>query len=127
MSKSPKNCQNNQKWRRKRSYLLKDLKNVTYDNIKSHKKSGLQRLSRKHNLRKTTEADGWYWPPAFLGLMKVREWHQNFFFHLFKLFKPFSFVNKNGKCVLLDFLFFTWKNLFFFYTVMSPVFNDARG
>ena len=30
-------------------------KNVTYDDIKSHPKSGLQPLSRKHNFGKTTD------------------------------------------------------------------------
>ena len=47
---------NSKYWRRKSSYLLNDLRNfndifridVTYDNIKSRKKPGLHRLSRRY-------------------------------------------------------------------------------
>ena len=70
--------ENNQCWRKKSSYLLNDLRNfnetfrkyVSYDNIKCHKKAGLQPLSGKHII--SVETTGWPPPPplplAFLGL-----------------------------------------------------------
>ena len=53
---------NSKHWRRKSQYLLNDLRNfqktikkdVTYDNIKSHKKSRLRLLSRKYIFGKTS-------------------------------------------------------------------------
>ena len=43
--------------------------NVTYNNIKSHQKSGLYPLSRKHNFGTATgEGGGKLTPPAFLAL-----------------------------------------------------------
>ena len=56
----------------KSSYLLKDLRNfnkmfrkdVTYDNIKSHKKKELHPLSRRYIYGKTTRV-GQFDPPIF--------------------------------------------------------------
>ena len=42
-------------------------KNVTYDNIRSHQKSGLCPLSRKHNFGKTTRGRGQIASTTFLG------------------------------------------------------------
>ena len=64
MLKNPKNWQKNVKLLKKIFiYLLNDTmnfneifrKNVTYDNIKSHQKSGLHPLSRKYNFGRTIE------------------------------------------------------------------------
>ena len=77
--KKMKSWWNSKYWRRKPSYLLSDMinfteifrKDVTYDNIKSHKKPGLHALSRKCISGKTTgEGGGSSWPPS---LLKVKD------------------------------------------------------
>ena len=65
VSKNQNIDENNYHWRRKSSYLQNDLRNfidvfrkdVNYDNIKSYKKPGLHRLSRRYIWEKTT----WEW------------------------------------------------------------------
>ena len=64
VSKIQKMCENSSYSRRKFSYLLNELRNfieifrkdVTYDNIKSHKKTELHPFSEKHIFEKTNLA-----------------------------------------------------------------------
>ena len=52
-------------------------KNVTYDDIKSHPKSGLQPLSRKHSFGKTTDGI----KLTTTGLLRVKKSSRCCFFH----------------------------------------------
>ena len=46
-------------------------KNLSYDNIKSHQKSGLHALSRKHNFGKITGRECQIDPTTFVGLERT--------------------------------------------------------
>ena len=74
MSKNPKNWQKLLKLKKisissecHDEFQRNAQENVTYDNLKSHKKSGLHPLSRKQNFGKNKLVVS-NWPPAFLGV-----------------------------------------------------------
>ena len=88
-------------------YLLNDLRNfneifrkdVTYDNIKSHKKPGFYPLFRRYIFQKTTGKEGQIDPPAVLELkLSLGEDPNHFTLHVgTNYFKYCNYFTDNAK------------------------------